>query len=130
MNDDPLIEEDDCIAVWCAGDEWCAIACTMDLIGNKWHPVIIDQLLEHEPLRFSQFQSEGVDITNKVLSESLEDLEDNALVNRRIVDEKPVQVEYTLTDRGRSLEPVIAALEEWGTNHLNAAANEERSCSS
>lgn len=130
MNNDSSVEEDDCIAVWCAGDNWCAITCTMELINNKWHPVIIDRLLDRGPLRFNQILDEIDGITNKVLSESLDDLEENGLVNRRIVDEKPVQVEYMLTDRGRSLEPVIRALEDWGTKHLRPAANEASSCGS
>ena len=128
------IETDGCIAVWCADDEWCAITCTMDLIGNKWHPVIIDRLLTHERLHFNQLLGEIDAITNKVLAESLDDLEAKTLVAREVVTETPLRVEYTLTDRGRSLEPVIEALDAWGTEHLphvqRAANEEEATCSS
>lgn len=128
------IETDGCIAVWCADDEWCTITCTMDLIGNKWHPVIIDRLLTHERLRFNQLLGEIDAITNKVLSESLEDLETKTLVAREVVAENPKRVEYTLTNHGRSLKPVIEALDTWGTKHLThmrrAATEEESTCAS
>lgn len=124
------IDSDACIAGWCAGEEWCAIACTMHLLGKKWHPVIIDHLLEHEPLRFNQFQNQGIDITNKVLSESLHDLEAKKLVKRVVITEKPIHVEYSLTDHGRSLAPVIEALETWGTNHLHSITAEDSPCRS
>lgn len=116
-----------CVAGWCTGEEWCAITCTMDLIGNKWHPVIIDHLLDHEPLRFNEFRGTGIDITNKVLSESLHDLETKKLVARTVITEKPIHVEYSLTEHGRSLAPVIEALETWGREHLHSIAEEHES---
>lgn len=127
MSDSAEVREDDCLAVWCAGDDWCAITCTMDVIGRKWHPVIIHRLLQHDALRFNDLGNEVGAITNKMLSQSLEDLEEKALVDRDIVSEKPVAVEYSLTDRGRSLEPVIDSLEAWGKTHLRPAENEDES---
>ncbi len=115
------VDEDDCLAVWCAGDEWCAVTCAMAVIGNKWHPVIVHRLLEHDTLRFNELGEQAGAITNKVLSRSLEDLEEKGLVDRTVVREKPVAVEYALTERGRSLEPVIEALREWGRHHLRPA---------
>lgn len=127
MGDTPSIDEDQCLAVWCAGDDWCAITCTMAVIGNKWHPVIVHRLLDRGPLRFNELSSEIGAVTNKVLSESLDDLEEKALVERTVVNEKPVQVEYALTERGHSLEPVIGALAEWGKTHLRPADSQEES---
>lgn len=121
------IGEDECLAVWCAGDEWCAITCAMAVIGNKWHPVIIHRLLDHDALRFNELSNDIGGVTNKVLSESLEDLEQKELVDRTVVSEKPVAVEYSLTERGRSLEPVIDALAEWGKTHLRPAETETAS---
>jgi DNA-binding HxlR family transcriptional regulator len=127
MSETVGVNEDDCIAVWCAGDDWCAVTCTMDLIGNKWHPVIIHRLLRHGSLRFNKLATEMDAITNKVLSQSLDDLEEKEIVERTIVSEKPVAVEYSLTERGESFEPVIDALEEWGQTHLQPAESEEES---
>lgn len=111
--------------VWSAGQEWCGVTASMQLIGNKWHPVIIDRLLRHGPLRFNQLQDEIGEITNKVLSESLDDLQEKQLVTRTVVDEKPVRVEYALTEQGKSLESVIEVLNEWGTTHVQPVTNEE-----
>ena len=121
------ISEDECLAVWCAGDEWCAVTCAMEVIGNKWHPVIVHRLLKHESLRFNELSNEVGAVTNKVLSQSLDDLEEKGLVNRTVVSEKPVAVEYSLTERGQSLEPVIDALQEWGKTQLQPAENEVES---
>lgn len=121
------VPEDECIAVWCAGEDWCEVTCAMNVIGKKWHPVIVDRLLDREVLRFNELSNEIGGITNKVLSESLDDLEEKGLLDRTIVNEKPVKVEYSLTDRGRSVEPVIEALREWGQSQLCPAENESRS---
>nr|WP_245710011.1 helix-turn-helix domain-containing protein [Halopenitus malekzadehii] len=57
-------------------------------------------------------------ISSRVLSDSLEDLQENRLVEREIINEKPFRVQYSLTDHGRSLEPVIYAMRDWGVQHL------------
>jgi DNA-binding HxlR family transcriptional regulator len=115
------------LAVWCAGEEWCPITTTATLIGKKWHPVIIHRLLEEGPLGFNALKEEVDGISSKVLSDSLEDLEEETLVNREIVSEKPFRVEYSLTDRGDSLAPVIYEMRDWGMEHLAPAENHESS---
>lgn len=127
MTETADIPEEECLAVWCAGDDWCAVTCTMDVIGNKWHPVIIHRLLNRGPLRFNELADEVGPITNKVLSNSLKDLQEKELVERTIVNEQPVEVEYALTERGESLESVIESLEEWGKTHLRPADSEDDS---
>jgi len=127
MSDSAEVPEDECLAVWCAGDDWCAVTCAMDVIGKKWHPVIIHRLLQHDALRFNELSEAVGGITNKMLSQSLEDLEEKELVNREIVSEKPVAVEYSLTERGQSLDPVITSLEEWGKTYLRPAESEDGS---
>ncbi len=118
---------EDRIEVWCAGEDWCAITSTATLIGKKWHPVIVDRLLSRGPLGFNALQKEVDGISSKVLSDSLEDLEETGLVNRAIVSEKPFRVEYSLTERGRSLEPVIEGMREWGQEHLAPAEDRDAS---
>jgi len=90
----------------------------MAVIGNKWYPVIVQRLLAEGPLRFNHLADSVDPITNKVLSNSLQDLQEQGLVDRTIINDQPLEVEYSLTDRGRSLEPVIEALEDWGRTHL------------
>ena len=111
----------DALPVWCAGDEWCPITTTATLIGKKWHPVIVHRLLEAGPLGFNALKEEVDGISSKVLSDSLSDLEEATLVEREIISEKPFRVEYSLTERGADLEPVIAAMAEWGQRHLGPA---------
>ena len=115
------------LAVWCAGEDWCPITSTATLIGKKWHTVIIHRLLSNGPLGFNALKTEVGGISSKVLSEVLEDLEEKRLVDREIVNEKPVRVEYSLTDLGESLEPVIQEMAAWGETHLIEPADEESS---
>lgn len=119
-----MTADTDKLAVWCAGSDWCPVTSTATLIGRKWHPVVIHRLLEHGPLGFNDLKEEVDGISSKVLSDVLEDLEENGLVDRTIVSEKPFRVQYSLTDRGESLEPVIVAMQEWGQEHLTAPINE------
>jgi len=109
------------IQVPCAGEEWCSVTTTASLIGKKWHPVIVHRLLEDGPSGFNELQEAVDGISSKVLSDSLEDLSEKRLVDRKVVNEKPVRVRYSLTDHGKSLRPVIEAMREWGNEHLAAA---------
>lgn len=111
------------LSVECAGGDWCPITATATLIGKKWHPVIIHRLLENGASGFNELQNEVDGISSKVLSESLNDLEANGLVDRTVVEEKPVRVRYSLTDSGESLERVVLALAEWGDEHLEPACD-------
>ncbi|MDY6817754.1 MAG: helix-turn-helix domain-containing protein [Halobacteriales archaeon] len=115
MSDAPA---EDPLPVWCAGEDWCPITTTATLIGKKWHPVIIHRLLQNGPLGFNDLKSEVDGISSKVLSDSLEDLEEKTLVDRTIVSEKPFRVQYSLTERGASMEPIITSMAQWGEQHL------------
>jgi len=116
--DDP--NEDPCerLEVWCGGEEWCPVTTTATLIGKKWHPVIVHRLLEYGPSGFNELQENVDGVSSKVLSDSLDDLEENGLVDREIISEKPFRVQYSLTDHGESLETVIYAMRDWGRRHL------------
>lgn len=113
---------DDCLAGWCRDDDWCGITCTAEILGKKWHPVIVHRLLSNGALGFNALKESVDGISSNVLSNSLEDLEENDLVDREIVSEKPFRVEYSLTDRGKELEPIIEAMEAWGDTHGPTAA--------
>jgi DNA-binding HxlR family transcriptional regulator len=88
-----------------------------DTLGRKWHLRIVYQLLENGPLGFSALKGEIVGVSSKMLSESLTRLEEEGLVDREIVSDQPVRVEYSLTDRGRALEPVVSAVVTWGSEY-------------
>ena len=89
---------------------------SLELLSGKWKiPIII--ALMHGVKRFSDLSREIPKITDRMLSKELRDLEMNQLVSRQVYDTFPVTVEYTMTEYGKSLRPVIGALAEWGLNH-------------
>jgi DNA-binding HxlR family transcriptional regulator len=113
------------LAVWCAGEEWCPVTTTSSLIGKKWHPVIVHRLLNSGESGFNDLKADVDGISSKVLSESLGDLEEKGLVDREVLSEKPVRVRYSLTELGRSLEPVITAMRDWGLEHLTEPESDD-----
>ncbi|MEF8774798.1 MAG: helix-turn-helix domain-containing protein [Halobacteriales archaeon] len=124
MEHDPVDQK---LPVWCAGKEWCPITSTATLIGKKWHPVIVHRLLVGGPQGFNELKESVDGISSKVLSDSLEDLEEKRLVDREVISDRPFRVEYSLTERGESLEPVIVAMRDWGQKHLTDAGDPESS---
>lgn len=90
----------------------------LEVLSGKWKlPIIISLIFGNK--RFSQIAKEIPGITDKMLSKELRDLEANCLVKRSVYDSIPVVVEYTLTDYGHTLKPVIEVLRNWGVAHRN-----------
>lgn len=114
------------IEVWCAGELWCPATATARLVGGKWHLVILQCLMNNGPLGFAALQEHIEDISSKVLAENLEELEQKHLIERAIVNEKPVRVAYSLTESGSALQPVVRALREWGSEYLMPPEHQER----
>jgi len=88
------------------------------ILGKKWHPLLLYTLLTEGPLGFNDMKGHVDGISDKVLSEALEDLQESGLVVRDVVEDKPVRVNYSLTRAGRDLGPVIEGLLEWSREHL------------
>lgn len=99
-------------------DDWQAIRVTLDQIGRKWTPSVIKELLRDGPHRFAELKERLGGITSATLSNSLEDLQEKGLVDRTVLDTKPVRVEYELTERGQSLEPVLESMVGWGKENV------------
>ena len=91
----------------------------MNVISKKWHPVIVQRLFTDGSLRFSELQERLEGISSKVLTESLEELADNGLLDRTVVSESPKRVEYSLTDDGRDLQSILSSLASWGERYLD-----------
>ena len=88
----------------------------LDIINGKWKlPILIALTFGNK--RFKELERDISGITPKMLSKELRDLEMNELVKRTVYDTIPVTVEYSLTDYGKSLDDVIAALRDWGKKH-------------
>ncbi|MFL5246496.1 MAG: winged helix-turn-helix transcriptional regulator [Myxococcales bacterium] len=84
----------------------------VDLVGKRWTPLIV-QLLLVRPRRYSELHEELEVVTEGMLSQRLKELEQAGVVERRVLDEQPVRVEYHLTQKGRGLSRVISGLERW-----------------
>lgn len=94
----------------------CPVEATLTLIGGKWKGVVLWHLLQGT-LRFNELRRRLPSITQRMLTNQLRELEADGFVIRTIYPEVPPRVEYSLTERGRSLEPVIIALKTWGETH-------------
>ncbi|PSP84950.1 transcriptional regulator [Halobacteriales archaeon QS_6_64_34] len=88
------------------------------ILGKKWHPTLIHRLLADGPLGFNDMKSQIDGISDKMLSEALDDLQEAGVVVRDVVEDKPVRVNYSLTPAGRDLEPIIEELLAWSHEHL------------
>ncbi|WP_018257261.1 winged helix-turn-helix transcriptional regulator [Halomicrobium katesii] len=88
-----------------------------EILGRKWHLRIVYHLLTDGPMGFSALKGSLKGISSKMLSESLSSLEDRELVAREIVSDQPVRVEYSLTERGRALEPILDEIVRWDAEH-------------
>jgi len=91
----------------------CGVAVSLEIIGGKWKGVILWHLC-HKTLRFSQLRRRLQGVTQKMLTQQLRELERDGLVNRKVYAEVPPRVEYSLTDLGRTLEPTLRQLCDWG----------------
>ena len=94
----------------------CPVEVTLKLIGDKWKALIIRDLLTGTK-RFGELKKSVEGITQKVLTSNLRSLEKDGLVERKVYSEIPPRVEYTLTDVGYSLMPVLNAMASWGTDY-------------
>ena len=94
----------------------CPVATTVSLIGSKWKLLIMRNLLAR-PWRFNELRKDLDGISQKVLTAQLRQMEDSGLLTRTVYPEVPPRVEYTLTDLGRSLKPILDAMWTWGENY-------------
>lgn len=93
---------------------------TAAILVKKWHPLIVSVLLETGSLGFNELKASVEGISDKVLSESLDDLQKRDVVDRTVIDDKPVRVEYSLTEWGEQLELDVTAMDEWGQRYVDA----------
>lgn len=91
----------------------CPVETTLMLIGDKWKVLILRDLLPGTK-RFSELKKSIGTVSQKVLTAQLRDMERNGLVNRKVYPEVPPRVEYSLTELGRSLKPILDAMWDWG----------------
>ncbi|KZE15158.1 winged helix-turn-helix transcriptional regulator [Priestia aryabhattai] len=100
----------------------CPVETTLDVIGGKWKGIILYHLIDGKK-RFNEFRKLYPAITQRMLTLQLRELEKDGIVHREIYKEIPPKVEYSLTEFGRSLEPIILLMKEWGETHKNRIIN-------
>lgn len=98
----------------------CPVAYALDLIGGKWHLQIIWALYKKPVQRYNQLKKGVFGITDMMLSQSLKELEQYGLVKRTQYPEIPPRVEYSLTEEGKELKPIISELSKWGVKQMAA----------
>lgn len=94
----------------------CPVATTVQLIGNKWKLLIIRNLTA-KTYRFNELKYSLEGISQKVLTENLRALEDDGIVMRTAYPEIPPRVEYSLTELGKTISPIMKAMEQWGNSY-------------
>src|SRR5919107_3375760 len=101
------------------GVQGCAVERTLSLIDGKWKIIVLYKLLRGT-LRFNELRRLIPTITQRMLTHQLRELEADDLIVRKIYPQVPPKVEYSLSVRGRSLEPVLLALKTWGDTNLSS----------
>ena len=104
----------------------CPVESTIELIGGKYKALILWHLSD-KTLRFSELRKAVSGATAKMLTQQLRELESQELIHREVYAVIPPKVEYSLTDLGRSLLPILVAMRDWGTTYLRTK-NLEANC--
>ncbi|WP_440895427.1 winged helix-turn-helix transcriptional regulator [Amphibacillus sp. Q70] len=99
--------------------EYCReLQAALDIISGKWKPIILFHLMENEKLRFSELQRAIPEITRKMLTSQLRELEYNNIIHRKVYQQVPPKVEYSLSEYGHGLKPLLVSMRSWGFDHL------------
>lgn len=94
------------------------IETALDILVGKWKPVILFHIIDKGTLRFSELQRLIPDVTKKMLTTQLRELEYQDIINRKIYAQIPPKVEYSITEYGMGLMPLMMSMHEWGLGHL------------
>ncbi len=104
---------------------YCSVELTLQVIGGKWKPIIIYRLGEDGTLRFSEVKRAIPNITQKMLTQQLRELEADGVVHREVYPQVPPKVEYSLTELGHSVMPLMKSLCQWGVKYEEWARETE-----
>ncbi|QJB55768.1 helix-turn-helix domain-containing protein [Pseudodesulfovibrio sp. zrk46] len=96
---------------------YCTVELTLQVIGGKWKPIIIYRLAKDGTLRFSEIKRAIPNITQKMLTQQLRELEADGIVHREVYPQVPPKVEYSMTELGQTIVPVIHSLCQWGERY-------------
>jgi DNA-binding HxlR family transcriptional regulator len=96
----------------------CGVEACLEVIGGKWKGVILHHLMTHGVLRFNEIQRLKPDLSPRILTAQLRELENDGVIVRKVYPVVPPKVEYSLSKTGESLKPLIQAMQGWGDEHL------------
>lgn len=96
----------------------CPVDVTLGLVGGKWKILILSHLYQYKKRGFVEIRNNLPDVSEKMLSQQLKELETNGLIERKILSAKPLRVEYNLSASGESLSPLYKFLSKWGIQYL------------
>lgn len=105
---------------------FCPLTHTLTLIGGKWKILVLGRLVSNGTMRYKELERAIAPITPRVLIKVLKDLEDAELISRKVYPEIPPRVEYSLTELGQSLMPVIKEIKVWGKYHQSKVSKKRR----
>jgi DNA-binding HxlR family transcriptional regulator len=97
----------------------CPVARTLRIIGERWTLLILRDLFRDGPRRFQDFQQSLPGLSPNTLSARLKSLEESGILQRRFYEEHPPRAEYVLTEKGRTLGPILKAMKDWGQKHTD-----------
>lgn len=97
--------------------ELCKVDDALGILVGKWKPIILLILLQEGTKRFSDLKRRVPGITQKMLTKQLRELEEEDIITRNVYAQVPPKVEYSISEYGESLEPILVAMHEWGTAH-------------
>nr|RNJ68974.1 MAG: transcriptional regulator [Leptolyngbya sp. IPPAS B-1204] len=100
----------------------CAVESTLDVIGGRWKVLILRELFQGVR-RFNELHRSLHGITQKMLTQQLRELEEDGIIHREVYLQVPPKVEYSLTETGETLKPILDAMHEWGVKYLERRAN-------
>ncbi|MEC0265510.1 helix-turn-helix domain-containing protein [Paenibacillus anseongense] len=95
----------------------CSVEAAFEILVGKWKPVILFHLFKHETMKFTELHKAIPDITKKMLTAQLRELEYHDIVHRKIILQIPPKVEYSITEYGKKLRPLLQAINDWGMSH-------------
>ena len=95
----------------------CPVEATLEQIGGKWKGIALYHLLDG-PKRYNELKRDVGGVTQRMLTKQLRELETDGLIIRKVFPVVPPHVEYSLSDKGKTLEPVLLALRDWGEAHV------------
>lgn len=94
-----------------------SVETALEILVGKWKPVILLTLIKNETMRFSELQRAIPSITKKMLTAQLRELEENKIIHREVYPQIPPKVEYSITEYGKTLQPLLVEMYQWGIKH-------------